>query len=645
MADLAIDEALGNGIRPSQDMPRDPHYVREMLNQIPLGPRRARTLPQVTYPLASPSLSMSWPYPQILRDDLLVKYFGDISIYDVAADFTATQRTTYSMMQNVVNRRFVDTSGWTTGAGWAISSGVATATVSSADLTQPNASLAIPFAGSADYLVTYTVTRSAGSVQPFIGTQAGTSRSTSGTFTETITASGSNVDFKFTGTGFTGTIDNVSVIRALTITGTVGWQMVAFRDRAWFACTPTNFLYSIPSNPLDATGLPCVASGRPYLNMNSVCKHNGSLVFAGMSGDQLSNASLLAAFAYWRKNQKQEQTTYLSETLDDTYIAWANYSGGDFNIPFFAFLAMFGIPGSYEATMLRRVVVADLRAGRMGFYRPRFCGTIRRVMQLGQHLIVYGKNGVSRLTRTEAGYSEDVLLDQGIPVSTCVAGDDREHIFPTTSGEFYSLTPDSLPRLLGSTQDNPHGGGFRELVANMTEAAIVGTFDPLKRRFWFSDGTKCYCWTGYGMGESDAVQPSSLFRLSNSTALYGTSITKSDPQVARIVSTIIDNGGDTFEISSLDFTSTEADSTSWTATTDYRMRTQDAFKRPASLTDVPDRGRCYVKRTGVEQRVVAQAPNYKEVSLDRIGVTVNQGAPALANIFAGGETTLSETYP
>ena len=103
MADLTIDAAIGRGLRPAPDAPFDLGHLHEMLNLIPLGPRRARTLPQVTYPLASPSLSVAFPAPQLLRDDLLVRYFGATTLYDVSTtDFTATQRQVYHCLHTIL---------------------------------------------------------------------------------------------------------------------------------------------------------------------------------------------------------------------------------------------------------------------------------------------------------------------------------------------------------------------------------------------------------------------------------------------------------------------------------------------------------------------------------------------------------------
>ena len=105
----------------------------------------------------------------------------------------------------VTNGAFtVDTTGWTLGAGWAAGTAVVDATTASTDLSQ-----AVTLVPGVAYSLTYTTTRSAGSVRPTLGGTLGTSRSTAATFTETIiptTASG----LSFTGTGFTGSIDTVT---------------------------------------------------------------------------------------------------------------------------------------------------------------------------------------------------------------------------------------------------------------------------------------------------------------------------------------------------------------------------------------------------------------------------------------------------
>jgi hypothetical protein len=112
-----------------------------------------------------------------------------------------------SNLEYVTNGSFATDTDWTKGSGWVIGSGVATATTASSALSQTSAFTLVQ--GTA-YVVTYTITRSAGSVIASIGGADGTSRNASGTYTEIIIAS-STQTIAFTGTGFSGTVDDVSV--------------------------------------------------------------------------------------------------------------------------------------------------------------------------------------------------------------------------------------------------------------------------------------------------------------------------------------------------------------------------------------------------------------------------------------------------
>lgn len=107
----------------------------------------------------------------------------------------------------LLNGDFAASDGWTAGSGWAIAAGKATGTLTSADLSQTYA-----FEEGEEYEVTFTVSnRTAGTVQPRIGTAAGTARNADGTYTEVITVPVGGGDFILRGAGFSGDVDNVTV--------------------------------------------------------------------------------------------------------------------------------------------------------------------------------------------------------------------------------------------------------------------------------------------------------------------------------------------------------------------------------------------------------------------------------------------------
>lgn len=112
------------------------------------------------------------------------------------------------LQEHVTNGTFATDTGWTKGAGWTIGSGVATAAGAISTAISQNAGVTIN-AGQ-PYVVTMTITRDAGSLTPSLGGTAGTARSSAGTYSEIIIA-GASQTIAFTGSGFTGTLDTVTI--------------------------------------------------------------------------------------------------------------------------------------------------------------------------------------------------------------------------------------------------------------------------------------------------------------------------------------------------------------------------------------------------------------------------------------------------
>lgn len=123
------------------------------------------------------------------------------SIYEWAPNTTQSELIT--------NGDFSVASGWSAGAGWSVGSGVATASVSSAAIEQP-------FAASlgAWHLLKFEIlSLTAGSVRPYWGTTPiGESINSTGTyFRPFFCSSGGTQLLNFTGAGFSGTVDSVSL--------------------------------------------------------------------------------------------------------------------------------------------------------------------------------------------------------------------------------------------------------------------------------------------------------------------------------------------------------------------------------------------------------------------------------------------------
>jgi hypothetical protein len=146
---------------------------------------------------------------------------------------------------SILNGGFATSADWTTGAGWTISAGVASASVANLSLSQAQTLVTAQV-----YRLTYTVTRSAGTVTlRFTGgtTVTGTARSTAGTFEEYITAASGNNTIEFLGAGFTGTIDNVSMVAVDTIDSLNEYNIYSGETRL-FQCNGVNIISLVLSS-------------------------------------------------------------------------------------------------------------------------------------------------------------------------------------------------------------------------------------------------------------------------------------------------------------------------------------------------------------------------------------------------------------
>lgn len=115
----------------------------------------------------------------------------------------------------VSNGGFASDTVWTKGIGWAIAAGVASS-VDSTAITQP-----ITVTAGLVYEITYTVTaRTSGTARLQLtggNTVNGIVRSSTGTFTEQLTAASGNTTIGIIGNVFIGSIDNVTAKQVIPI--------------------------------------------------------------------------------------------------------------------------------------------------------------------------------------------------------------------------------------------------------------------------------------------------------------------------------------------------------------------------------------------------------------------------------------------
>lgn len=143
---------------------------------------------------------------------------GTQTAFTVSESLGTDERSIYvwvdsGLQAHQTNGTFASDTAWTKGSGWTIGAGVATATGAISTAISQNSDVTL-VEGQA-YTVTMTITASAGSLTASVGGRSGTARNSSGTYVETIVA-GSTQVLEFTGSGFTGTLDNVTVTPAVS---------------------------------------------------------------------------------------------------------------------------------------------------------------------------------------------------------------------------------------------------------------------------------------------------------------------------------------------------------------------------------------------------------------------------------------------
>lgn len=108
--------------------------------------------------------------------------------------------------------------GWTLGAGWVYGTNNVAATTASSSLSQAVSAMARALKSGVAYALKLTVTRSAGSLAVTLGATAHTTTiSASGTYQFRWDFDGNSAGLVITGTGFSGTIDDVSLVPAVDI--------------------------------------------------------------------------------------------------------------------------------------------------------------------------------------------------------------------------------------------------------------------------------------------------------------------------------------------------------------------------------------------------------------------------------------------
>lgn len=257
------------------------------------------------------------------------------------------------------------------------------------------------------------------------------------------------------------------------LTGGGQFHVADFR-KAWLATNGSSLLVKLPNYnsfavmvATDPTVRTCAASNnRLYLGT----------ITAG-AGNWFADSRWTDLFTAWQERAAEQFVTYDTMAMQENYLMFSEYAGGQINYPFITLMAALGWSTSADFDAIRENIIQSTELGLMGLMPLPFQGKVDKIMQLGQHTMVYGGEGAGIYALDPENRMVPVL-DVGIGGRGCVGGDEFRHVFLDESDRLWTL--DSQLQL-----EQLH---FGSAMTNLTKSEVVINYDPEERDYFISDG-------------------------------------------------------------------------------------------------------------------------------------------------------------
>ena len=393
---------------------------------------------------------------------------------------------------------------------------------------------------------------------------------------------------------------------SLNATGNTTWEIAAFEKNIWFLANGKYLIYKIPSNVGGDAAV--VDDWFPA----TIANFKGRFVMGGLNTvpTKLNNF-----FEEWKEMDHAFTRTMGENTnLNSTWLVYSDFGGTARDVPFFDFMSMtdeYG--GNTVSTTLKNdmdVVIRDaLERGAIGFFPVKNKGAIRSIRPVGDLLMVYTHNGVSRIRMTESGFVEDDVHDIGVSARHQVGGDMREHIFVDKTNNLNRVDENGNVSRIGHADE----------MIFIAGAGMLISIDPMERFYALSDGTYGYMLTRTGLSKTPCMMPTSYWR--NDT-LHGPTIETTGTPAT--IETDIFDGGFRGVHEVVHVRVATYDTSGWTVTVKWRLNKNDDFTNETAVA-FDDRGDARVKVSGIEFKLLLTAANRSLVDLERIEIELRQG--------------------
>lgn len=262
---------------------------------------------------------------------------------------------------------------------------------------------------------------------------------------------------------------------SITTGGT--WQHASFYDVDFF----TNGVNLVWNGPPSSDGECQVGTG---LTCVALTAHNNRLLLGGLSGAWFSGERWDSIFQTWRELQPVDSFAHEDMTFDTGWVVWGERGGGDSAIPFYMFLTMLGVYGNDIFDQFDVQILESIERGEIGMCPLRKPGTVQAMRPLGNDIVVYGENSVSRLSPNGATYVENEEATTGIEGRAALNGDNTEHVWIDTTGLVHFWPAGSRDRVLGYSAQMTTGVVGTLVSSNFTsgyapwESEVLGDLSP-----------------------------------------------------------------------------------------------------------------------------------------------------------------------
>jgi len=240
------------------------------------------------------------------------------------------------------------------------------------------------------------------------------------------------------------------------------------------------------------------------VTINTGCSHkDGRALFGGFNASDYWSSAWQSFWDNYDGNLPDEVKSYLDLTAGagSNWVWWSSIGGGDLLWWFSKDLMIYGtreyigsspaVASGYNAD--NPFLFELIKRNQCGARPMPWQGSIRRILPLGQAVVVYGTEGIAIL----GAYSEPVatmgLLKSepvGIAGQGAVAGDDSGHVFLSNAGELWRIEPDF----------RIHKLDYGHVFSAYPSSTPVVSYDAYNREFSICVGTApAYILSEYGL--------------------------------------------------------------------------------------------------------------------------------------------------